>query len=330
MCVILALESSCDETSASVLVNGKILTNIISSQQIHEKYGGVVPELASRAHQRNIVDVVDQAMTEAGIDKKELNAIAFTNGPGLIGSLLVAVSFAKGLALSLNIPLIGVNHLHAHLLANMIDDPKPSFPFLCLLVSGGHTQIVRVDDPMKYEVLGRSLDDAAGEAFDKAAKVIGLPYPGGPNIDRAAQSGDIHAFDFPTPRIGGLDFSFSGLKTNFLYKVRDGLKENPRFIEEKTNDLCAAYQHRIVTYLLDKLQAASKLSGIKEISIAGGVAANSQLRKQLAVMAGKNQWNIYIPDLTYCTDNAAMIAITAWFKYQAGLFDPHDIKAFST
>lgn len=330
MWTILALESSCDETSASVVRDGKILTNIISSQQIHEKYGGVVPELASRAHQRNIVDVVEQALTEAKVSKHELNAVAFTNGPGLIGSLLVAASFAKGLSLALGIPLIGINHLHAHLLANLIDEPKPAFPFLCLLVSGGHTQIVRVDDPMNYEILGRSLDDAAGEAFDKAAKVIDLPYPGGPNIDQAAQSGNIHAFNFPTPRIGGLDFSFSGLKTNFLYKVRDGIKENPNFIPENTNDLCASYQHRIVTYLLDKLKAASEQSGIREISIAGGVAANSYLRKLLTEMAEKNNWNIFIPAMQYCTDNAAMIAITAHYKFQAGLFDSHDIKAFST
>jgi N6-L-threonylcarbamoyladenine synthase len=329
MCVILALESSCDETSAAVLKNGKILTNIISTQAIHEKFGGVVPELASRAHQRYIVSVVNQAMEEAGIQRRELDAVAFTNGPGLIGSLLVASSFAKGLALSLDIPLIGVNHLQAHVLANFIDDPKPEFPFLCLLVSGGHTQILKVESHTSFEIIGKTLDDAAGEAFDKAAKVIDLPYPGGPNIDKRAQKGNSEAFDFPTPRIKGLDFSFSGLKTSFLYKVRDGLKEDADFLKNNTDDLCASYQHRIVSYLTGKLVKASKQSGIKKVALAGGVAANSFLRKRMNELVQKHSWNVYIPDMPYCTDNAAMIAITAYYKYLAKDFDAQEIMTFA-
>lgn len=329
MSVILALESSCDDTSASVIRGGKILTNIISGQAIHEKFGGVVPELASRAHQRNIVSVVDQAFKEAGIHQKDLNAVAFTNGPGLIGSLLVASSFAKGLALSLNLPLIGVNHLHAHVLANFIDDPKPKFPFLCLLVSGGHTQILKVNDYINFDIIGKTIDDAAGEAFDKAAKVIDLPYPGGPNIEKAAKKGNPEAFDFPTPKIEGLNFSFSGLKTSFLYKIRDGLKDNPDFIKESTNDLCASYQHRIVSYLTGKLVKASKQTGINEIALAGGVAANSALRQRIEELSIKHGWNTYIPRMQYCTDNAAMIAITAYHKYLAKDFSDQEIKTFA-
>ncbi|MBT4727300.1 MAG: tRNA (adenosine(37)-N6)-threonylcarbamoyltransferase complex transferase subunit TsaD [Bacteroidetes bacterium] len=329
MCVILALESSCDDTSASVLRNGKILTNIISSQAIHEKFGGVVPELASRAHQRNIVSVVNQAFKESGLTQKNLDAVAFTNGPGLIGSLLVASSFAKGLSSSLGIPLIGVNHLQAHVLANFIDDPKPNFPFLCLLVSGGHTQILKVTDQITYEIIGQTLDDAAGEAFDKAAKVIDLPYPGGPNVDKYAKHGNIDAFEFPTPKIQGLNFSFSGLKTSFLYKIRDGLKDNPNFIKENTNDLCASYQHRIVSYLTGKLVKASKQTGIKEIALAGGVAANSAIRERINELSIKHRWNTYIPQRQYCTDNAAMIAITAYYKYLAKDFSTKEIKTFA-
>jgi N6-L-threonylcarbamoyladenine synthase len=324
MCTILALESSCDETSAAVYRDGKILTNIILSQEIHHKYGGVVPELASRAHQKNIISIVTEALKAASVDKKELNAIAYTRGPGLIGALLVASSFAKGLSLALRIPLIGVDHLHAHMLANFIDEPKPVFPFLCLLISGGHTQIVRVDDPMKFEIIGQTIDDAAGEAFDKAAKVIGLEYPGGPAISELAKSGNIKAFQFPTPKVPGLDFSFSGLKTSFLYMVRDQIKSDPDFIRNRMNDLCASYEHRIVTYLLLKLEKAAKETGIREICLAGGVAANGYLRENLTRMAFQNNWKIYIPQLQYCTDNAGMIAITAYYKYKLGIFDELD------
>jgi N6-L-threonylcarbamoyladenine synthase len=330
MCTILALESSCDETSAAVYRDGKILTNIILSQEIHRKYGGVVPELASRAHQKNIISIVAEAMVAASVQKSELDAIAYTRGPGLIGALLVASSFAKGLSLALGKPLIGVDHLHAHILANFIDEPKPQFPFLCLLISGGHTQIIRVDDPMKYEIIGQTLDDAAGEAFDKAAKVIGLEYPGGPAISELAKKGKIDAFLFPTPKAPALDFSFSGLKTSFLYMVRDHIHTEPDFLKNHVNDLCASYQHRIVTYLLQKLEKASIQTGIKEISLAGGVAANNYLRQHLNSMAEKNSWNVYIPRLEYCTDNAAMIAITAYYKYKDGTFDELDSTNYAS
>lgn len=330
MNTILALESSCDETSAAIVRDGKILTNIISTQLIHTKHGGVVPEMASRAHQKQLISVVDQAFEEANVDKKTLDAIAFTAGPGLIGSLLVTASFAKGLALALDIPLIGVNHLQAHVLANFIDDPKPNFPFLCLLVSGGHTQIIKVNDPTDFEILGQTIDDAAGEAFDKAAKIIDIPYPGGPNIDKRAKLGDINSFNFPTPKASNFDFSFSGLKTSFLYTVRDHLKTDPDFLNESNiNNLCASYQHRIVTYLLDKVGKAAMKSGISEISIAGGVAANSYLREKLNEYALKNNWQVYIPDFQYCTDNAAMIAITAHYKYLKGEFDTQRVKTFA-
>lgn len=329
MCVILALESSCDDTSASVLKNGKILTNIISGQAIHEKFGGVVPELASRAHQRNIISVVDQAMKEAAISQNDLDAVAFTNGPGLIGSLLVASSFAKGLALSLNVPLIAVNHLHAHVLSNFIDNPKPKFPFLCLLVSGGHTQILKVTDYIHYEIIGKTIDDAAGEAFDKAAKVIDLPYPGGPSMDKESQGGNKFTFDFPTPKIAGLDFSFSGLKTSFLYKIRDGLKEDPEFIKKNTQDLCASYQNRIISYLTEKLLKASKQTGINEVALAGGVAANSALRERIGELSKKHSWKTYIPEMIYCTDNAAMIGITSYYKYLQKDFSDPGIRPFA-
>jgi N6-L-threonylcarbamoyladenine synthase len=330
MCTILALESSCDETSAAVYRDGKILTNIILSQEIHHKYGGVVPELASRAHQKNIISIVDEALKSASVDKKELSAIAYTKGPGLIGALLVASSFAKGLSLALNIPLIGVDHLHAHILANVIDEPKPALPFLCLLISGGHTQIIQVDDLMNYKVIGQTIDDAAGEAFDKAAKVIGLDYPGGPAISKLAANGNIKAFNFPSPKAPGLDFSFSGLKTSFLYLVRDHLQSDPDFIKNNIHDLCASYQHRIVSYLLQKLEKAVAVTGIKEICLAGGVAANGYLRENLTKLSLKNNWKIYIPELQYCTDNAAMIAITAYYKYRKGDFDELDATNYAT
>ncbi|NLJ06901.1 MAG: tRNA (adenosine(37)-N6)-threonylcarbamoyltransferase complex transferase subunit TsaD [Sphingobacteriales bacterium] len=320
MSVILALESSCDETSASVLKDGKILTNIISNQLIHSKYGGVVPEFASRAHQRNIAAVTQQAIEDSGIKTEDISAVAYTQGPGLAGSLLVAAMFAKGFALSRNIPLIGVDHLHAHIMANFIDDPKPSFPCLCLLVSGGHTQIIHLTDYLEMEIIGNTIDDAAGEAFDKGAKIMGLPYPGGPSIDLLAKSGNPKAFHFPTPKIPGYHFSFSGLKTSFLYKIRDELKKDPDFLEKNKADLCASFQHRIVTYLSEKLLLASKDTGIKEICLAGGVAANSGLRNTLMLLSQKQGWNLYVPAFQYCTDNAAMIAIAAYFRLLKGNF----------
>src|SRR3546814_589159 len=283
MAVILGIESSCDETSVAVCDNGSIRSNIIASQRVHEAYGGVVPELASRAHQQNIVPAVHQAIKDAKINKKDINAVAFTRGPGLLGALLVGTSFSKSFALALDIPLIEVNHMHAHILAHFIDQPRPSFPFLCLTVSGGHTQIVRVNDYFDMELLGQTLDDAAGEAFDKTAKILGLPYPGGPLIDRYAREGDPHAFSFPEPSVPGLDFSFSGLKTAILYFVRDRVKENPRFLEENRADICASVQHRIVTILLNKLKRAALETGIGQVAIAGGVSANSGLRKALEI-----------------------------------------------
>lgn len=313
--IILAIESSCDETSASVIVNGKVLNNIIASQAVHRKYGGVVPELASRAHQQNIVTVVQEAVQSAGVPLSSLDAVAFTRGPGLIGSLLVGVSFAKGLAIALDIPLIEVNHMQAHVLAHFIEDPKPDFPFLCLTVSGGHTQIVRVDDPYTMVVIGQTQDDAVGEAFDKAAKIMGLPYPGGPLIDKYARSGNPFAFTFPQTQMPGLDFSFSGIKTAFLYFLRDEVKKDPEFIEKNKSDICASLQHHLVGMLLSRLEAASKQTSIRNIAIAGGVSANSGLRNALREMGEKNGWNIFVPDFQYCTDNAAMIAMTAHYKF---------------
>lgn len=317
---ILAIESSCDETSASVLADGEILSNFIANQTIHEQYGGVVPELASRAHQENIVPVVDQALKTAGVRKEELNAIAFTQAPGLIGSLLVGSCFAKSMALALDIPLIAVHHMQAHVLANFIGKEKPSFPFLCLTVSGGHTQIVRCDGPLSMKVIGETLDDAAGEAFDKSAKLLGLPYPGGPLIDKYAREGDPNRFKFPEPQIPGLNFSFSGLKTSILYFLQEQQQKDPQFAENNMADICASIQHRIVSILLNKLAKASKETGIKQIGIAGGVSANSGLRAALQQYGEKYGWQTYIPKFEYCTDNAAMIAITAWYKYQAGEF----------
>ena len=315
--VILAIESSCDETSASVIRNGKVLNNVIASQSIHQKYGGVVPELASRAHQQNIVNVVNEAMATSGIHVSDLNAIAFTRGPGLMGALLVGVSFGKGMALALNIPLIEVNHMQAHILAHFIrqDDQVPVFPFLCLTVSGGHTQIVLVKDYLDMEVIGETQDDAVGEAFDKAAKILGLPYPGGPLIDQYAQQGNPTAFIFPETNMPGLDFSFSGIKTAFLYFLRDQKLITPDFVEKNLADICASLQHHLVNMLMQRLKKASRETGINHIAIAGGVAANSGLRKELRSVAEKLRWKIYIPEFQYCTDNAAMIAIAAHYKF---------------
>lgn len=318
--VILAIESSCDETSASVIVNGKVLNNIIATQAVHQKYGGVVPELASRAHQQNIVAVVQQALEIAGVGTTDLSAVAFTRGPGLMGSLLVGTSFAKGMALGLNIPLIEVNHMQAHVLAHFIDDPSPSFPFLCLTVSGGHTQIVLVNSPSDMQVIGQTQDDAVGEAFDKAAKILGLPYPGGPLIDKLARQGNPAAFRFPETVMPGLDFSFSGIKTAFMYFLRDEKQKNPLFVEENLADICASLQHHLVNMLLTRLVQASEQTGIREIAIAGGVAANAGLRNELAAAGEKSDWKVYIPAFEYCTDNAAMIAMAAHFKYVAGDF----------
>ncbi len=316
---ILGIESSCDDTSAAVLKDRRILSNIIASQDIHKKYGGVVPELASRAHQQNIIPVVEVALREAKIGKNQLDAIAFTRGPGLLGSLLVGTSFAKAFAMGLNIPIIEVNHLKAHILAHFVEEKPgyipPEFPFLCLTVSGGHTQIVKVNSPSDMEILGKTIDDAAGEAFDKAAKIMGLPYPGGPEIDKLAQTGDPLTYKFPEPKIQGLNYSFSGLKTAFLYFLRDQLKMDPDFIKKNKAGLSASIQHTIVKVLLSKLRRASRETGIREIAIAGGVSANSELRKQVMGMAEKMQWKVFLPGLQFTTDNAAMIAITGYFKY---------------
>jgi N6-L-threonylcarbamoyladenine synthase len=321
---ILAIESSCDETAASVCRDGKILSNIIASQKIHEQYGGVVPELASRAHMQNIVPVVDQSLQKAGVLLSELDAVAFTQAPGLIGALLVGAQFARSIALALDKPLITVHHMQAHVLANLIDTPSPSFPFLCLTVSGGHTQIVLCESPTLLKVIGETIDDAAGEAFDKSAKILGLPYPGGPLIDLHAQSGNPKAFNFPEPKIPGLDFSFSGLKTAILYFLQDQVKGNPAFIDQKLPDICASIQQRIITILLNKLKKASVQTGIREICIAGGVSANSSLRAALKQAGEKYHWNTYFPSLEYCTDNAAMIAITAYYKFKSGDFAAMD------
>lgn len=329
MSVILAIESSCDETSVAICNNGKITANVIANQTIHQNYGGVIPELASRVHQQNIVPVIHQALLNANLDKSELNAVAFTQGPGLLGSLLVGVSFAKSFALALELPLISVNHMHAHILAHFIDDPKPAFPFLCLTVSGGHTQIVLVKDYFDMEIIGETLDDAAGEAFDKTAKLLKLPYPGGPLIDKYAKEGDPLAFKFGEPQIKDLDYSFSGFKTSVLYFIRDREKENPDFIEENLNDICASVQHSIVYILLNKLKKAAKQRGIKEIAIAGGVSANSGLRKGLGDLASELGWNVYIPAFEYCTDNAAMIAMAAHYKYINRDFVGQDIAPLS-
>jgi N6-L-threonylcarbamoyladenine synthase len=320
MTTILSIESSCDETSAAVISNGKIRSNIVATQVIHEKYGGVVPELASRAHQQHIVPVVEKALQEAKVSKKDLNAIAFTRGPGLLGALLVGSSFAKALALGLKIPLIEVHHMHAHVLAHFIEEPAPTFPFLCLTVSGGHTQIVLIKSALEMEIIGETQDDAVGEAFDKTAKLLNLPYPGGPLVDKYAQQGNPLAFTFPLSEMPGLNFSFSGIKTAILYFLQDKTRKNPQFVEENLTDICASVQHTLIKMLLQKLRKAAKQTGISEIAIAGGVSANSGLRKSLLEMGEKERWNVYIPRFEYCTDNAAMIAMAAHFKYEKGEF----------
>lgn len=326
MAIILGIESSCDETSASICIDGEIRSNIIASQAIHAKYGGVVPELASRAHQQNIIPTVDQAIIQAKISKKDIDAVSFTRGPGLLGSLLVGTSFAKSFALAMDIPLIEVNHMQAHILAHFIDNPKPAFPFLCLTVSGGHTQIVLVKDYFEMDLLGETLDDAAGEAFDKTAKILNLPYPGGPLIDKHAKDGDPTAFKLPEPQIPELNFSFSGLKTAILYLVQAEIKKNPNFLEERMDDLCASVQDRIVSILLNKLKKAAKQTGVKDIAIAGGVSANSGLRSSLLAMGEKYKWNVFIPKFEYCTDNAAMIAIAGYHKFLKQDFVGQDIS----
>ena len=327
---ILGIESSCDDTSASVICNGKVLSNVVANQEIHAKYGGVVPELASRAHQQNIVPVIYQAIREANIGKKDLNAIAFTQGPGLMGSLLVGTSFAKSLSLGLQIPLIAVNHMQGHVLAHFIDDEKqekPPFPFLCLTISGGHTQIVKVSNYFEMEILGESIDDAVGEAFDKSAKIIGLPYPGGPLIDKYAKLGNPNAFKFTKPKVKGLDFSFSGLKTAILYFIQKEVNKNPKFIEENLHDICASVQHTIVEILFDKIKKATEKTGIKHIAIAGGVSANSEIRKVLKSYEEKMDWKTYIPKFEYTTDNAAMIAIVGHLKYLEKDFSNESVAA---
>ncbi|QDK81250.1 tRNA (adenosine(37)-N6)-threonylcarbamoyltransferase complex transferase subunit TsaD [Spirosoma sp. KCTC 42546] len=323
---ILAIESSCDETSAAVLVNGHILSNVIATQLIHEQYGGVVPELASRAHQQHILPVVERALLDANLPKNALSAVAFTRGPGLLGSLLVGASFAKALALGLNIPLIEINHMQAHVLAHFIEDPKPIFPFLCLTVSGGHTQIVRIDSPLNMVVIGQTMDDAVGEAFDKSAKLLGLPYPGGPLIDKYAKTGNPQAFKFPMGEMPNLDFSFSGIKTAIMYFLRDNTKINPAFIDENLADICASIQHTLIQILLNKLKRAVRETGIHELAIAGGVSANSGLRSALTQLGEEQGWNVYIPRFEYCTDNAAMIAMAAQFKYEQGEFTAQTVS----
>ncbi|MEO9479061.1 MAG: tRNA (adenosine(37)-N6)-threonylcarbamoyltransferase complex transferase subunit TsaD [Maribacter dokdonensis] len=327
---ILAIESSCDDTSAAVLMNDKVLSNVVATQAIHKEYGGVVPELASRAHQQNIVPVVHQALAKANIDKKQLSAIAFTRGPGLMGSLLVGTSFAKSLSLGLQIPLIEVNHMKAHILAHFIKEETmkaPSFPFLALTISGGHTQIVKVNDFFDMKIIGQTLDDAVGEAFDKSAKILGLPYPGGPLIDKYAATGDPHKFDFPIPNVKDLDFSFSGLKTNILYFIQKQTKADPDFIKNNLEDICASIQYTIITILMKKLKKAVKQTGIKEIAIGGGVSANSGIRNILTEAQTKYGWNTYIPKFEFCTDNAAMIGIVGYLKYKNEKFSDQDVTA---
>ncbi len=327
---ILGIESSCDDTSAAIIKNGYLLSNVIANQSVHKAYGGVVPELASRAHQQNIIPVVDQAIKSANISKDEINAVAFTRGPGLLGSLLVGTSFAKSFSLAMDIPLIEINHLQAHILVHFIKELEkekdiPEFPFLCLLVSGGHTQIVLIKDYLQMEVIGQTIDDAAGEAFDKCAKVIGLPYPGGPVVDKNAQNGNPEAFTFSKPRIKDLDYSFSGLKTSFLYFIRDSIRVNPNFVRENMNDLCASIQYTIIDILTGKLKLAVKQTGINRIAVAGGVSANSGLRNALLDNAAKYGWKTFIPEFKFTTDNAAMIAITGYYKYLNKDFASQDI-----
>ena len=332
--IILGIESSCDDTSAAIILNDLILSNEVSGQTVHIAYGGVVPELASRAHQQNIIPVVDLAIKKAGISLDQISAVAFTRGPGLLGSLLVGTSFAKGFALARKIPLIEVNHLQGHVLAHFVkeqsvDKKSPGFPFLCLLVSGGNSQIIIVHDHLEMEIIGQTIDDAAGEAFDKCAKVIGLPYPGGPLIDKLAKDGNPKAFKFAKPRIPGLDYSFSGLKTSFLYFIRDRIAENPNFIEENKSDICASLQFTIIEVLMTKVKQAAKDTGIKTIAVAGGVSANSGLRKALLDAAEKYKWEMHIPAFKFTMDNAAMIAITGYYKYLKGEFAGQDVVPYS-
>ncbi len=332
--IILGIESSCDDTSAAVIKDGFLLSNVIASQQVHKDYGGVVPELASRAHEVNIVPVVSQALEKAGVKLEELSAIAFTRGPGLLGSLLVGSTFAKALGLALDKPIVMVNHLQGHILANFVkqygkENRQPSFPYLCLLVSGGNSQIVKVSSPLEFEILGQTIDDAVGEAFDKCSKMMGLGYPGGPVIDRLAKLGDPKRFKFAKPNIPGLDYSFSGVKTSLLYFVRDEMAKDPMFMENNKEDICASFQKTLIDILMDKLIKASKQSGIKEITIAGGVSANSGLRERISLEGKKRGWNTYLPDFKFTTDNAAMIAISGYFHYLAGERTPLDVAPVS-
>ncbi|MFK8283107.1 tRNA (adenosine(37)-N6)-threonylcarbamoyltransferase complex transferase subunit TsaD [Capnocytophaga cynodegmi] len=326
---ILAIESSCDDTSAAVLENDKVLSNVVANQEVHKQYGGVVPELASRAHLQNIVPVVDNALKKVGIPKEKISAIAFTQGPGLMGSLLVGTSFAKSLAMGLGVPLIEVNHMQGHILAHFIDEgnPKPEFPFLAMTISGGHTQIVKVNNFFSMEILGETLDDAVGEAFDKTAKILGLPYPGGPLIDKYAKEGNPKAFSFSKPQTEGLNFSFSGLKTAVLYFIQKKTQENPNFIAENLADICASVQHTIVEILMKKLQKAVKQTGIKQIAIGGGVSANSGIRNALLSLGEKYGWKTYIPEFQYCTDNAAMVGIVGYYKFLENQFTDQQTTA---
>lgn len=332
--VILGIESSCDDTSAAVIRNGELLSNVVASQGVHEEYGGVVPELASRAHQQNIVPVVDTALKRAGVERSQLSAVAFTRGPGLMGSLLVGTSFAKGFARSLDLPMIEVNHLQGHILAHFIKQPGedievPQFPFLCLLVSGGNSQIVRVDSFSKMEIIGQTIDDAAGEAMDKCSKVMGFGYPGGPIIDKYARQGNPKAFTFSKPNIPGYDYSFSGLKTSFLYNLRDWVKDDPDFIEKNKEDLCASLERTIVEILMKKLKQAAKDTGIKQVAVAGGVSANTGLRNAFLDYSKRFGWKVFIPRFSYTTDNAAMIAVAGHYKYLAGDFCGIDVPIYS-
>ena len=324
--ILLAIESSCDETSAAIMVDGELKSNIISTQLIHSEWGGVVPELASRAHQKSIIPVVQEALQKANINKNDLNAIAFTRGPGLLGALMVGTSFAKSLALSLNIPLIEVNHMQAHVLAHFIEEPRPQFPFLCLTVSGGHTQLVWVEGPLNMQIIGETQDDAVGEAFDKTAKLIGLPYPGGPLIDKLAKEGNPDKYPFPMGEMPGLDFSFSGIKTAILYFLQKEVKLNPNFIEENKADICASVQKTLIEILLRKVKKAMREKKCSSIAIAGGVSANSGLRKRLQELGEENHWDVYIPAFSYCTDNAGMIAMAGHFKFEVGEFCGQDVS----
>ena len=324
--ILLAIESSCDETSAAIMVDGELKSNVISTQLIHSEWGGVVPELASRAHQKSIIPVVQEALQKANINKNDLNAIAFTRGPGLLGALMVGTSFAKSLALSLNIPLIEVNHMQAHVLAHFIEEPRPQFPFLCLTVSGGHTQLVWVEGPLTMQIIGETQDDAVGEAFDKTAKLLGLPYPGGPLIDKLAKEGNPNKYPFPMGEMPGLDFSFSGIKTAILYFRQKEVKLNPNFIDENKADICASVQKTLIEILLRKVKKAMREKNCSSIAIAGGVSANSGLRKRLQELGEENQWEVFIPAFSYCTDNAGMIAMAGHFKFEAGEFCGQDVS----